>query len=326
MTSFKFGLLVIEDAPTGEEPFQLGQDAWTFERPFDALFDAKDIEHRRSWVGFVEWSRMTGAARLVSLRYPSERLNVIDHENQAIQQRLEQIRLALLLTGPNGLVSGETWVFDGQAANGEWDGPLSGIQTSARHSRIVRPLYTTLPAFADLRPWPRETGWLERWKGMLEKLSVASRGGYPPLLFFALIAFDRAFEPYAIEFKVPDCVRSAEAVLGLPRNGGGRREFARRVFALLPELEQDQYLGGAAIGDRLMQLYDHRADCVHGKIPFAKLKDLGADGEDEAAKFDYLAEYIARGVLNRALEHPRMREVLADRAVLESAWATGSFP
>src|SRR5207237_2020503 len=96
-----------------------------------------------------------------------------------------------------------------------------------------------------------------------------------------------------LEFSIPDLVRAAEGVLGMDKKNVGAPVFKQRALRLVPQLKSDLYVGGE-IEDLLLELYRHRNDCLHGKIPFLNLKALGEAGVERASQIAYVADVLAR--------------------------------
>ena len=86
------------------------------------------------------------------------------------------------------------------------------------------------------------------------------------------------------------------------------------------------FAGGVDLGDRLRALYQHRNDCVHGKLPFESLHQSGDAGSDKAARFEFLAELVARQAVLYAIKNPAKYIEFADRARLEDAWDQKRLP
>jgi hypothetical protein len=57
-------------------------------------------------------------------------------------------------------------------------------------------------------------------------------------------------------------------------------------------------------GSLLLDLYQTRSDCVHGKVPFLELRARGNDGEERAAQLAYVADVLAREGLLAAFRFP----------------------
>lgn len=119
-----------------------------------------------------------------------------------------------------------------------------------------------------------------------------------------------------LEFRIPELVRTAEGVIALPR-GSGRELFRERAQQLASELQTDAFVG-AELGDLLLELYDLRSACVHGKVPFLNLQKLGDAGVLRAGKLSFVAENLARVALLVALRAPRP-DVFVSREGLEGA-------
>jgi hypothetical protein len=109
----------------------------------------------------------------------------------------------------------------------------------------------------------------------------------------------------------------------LPK-GTGRELFRDRAQQLASELRMDAFVG-AELGGLLLELYDLRSACVHGKVPFLDLQKMGDAGALRAGKLSFVAEKLARAALLVALRSDRV-ETFATREDLERAWKEGTFP
>jgi hypothetical protein len=159
----------------------------------------------------------------------------------------------------------------------------------------------------------------------LALLDAALAKGLPRILSVAFTAFQVALTRDSLEFAIPEFVRTVECIVGLQR-GKGRKEFAVRAMCLAPVLHSHWYVGGDDLQARIEELFQHRSDCVHGKVPLDTLLSSGTLGEDEAARFGYLAEALARECLLWVLNRPQHLQYFADRPTLEDAWAKNLLP
>jgi hypothetical protein len=151
------------------------------------------------------------------------------------------------------------------------------------------------------------------------------RNGLPQLLDVALISFNEALLRKGLEFRIPEFVRAADCVLALTRSEG-KTAFAQKALRIAPELAQSPFLAGINVNAFLVELYERRSDCVHGRIPFEDLASQGETGIDRAARLEYVSEHVARSAVIAALRHPNHGTIFATRAALEKAWQDGQFP
>jgi hypothetical protein len=324
---FKYALMAFRSGGRSEPRIELAPKLWTFPGDVGELFEKAEIAHWRGWVGTLNWRNLEDADQLVMVCGPSKTAEVLDGENESMLARLGRARSARLLTGPNGFNWGESWLLTGEARGA---GPADGVKTIRSFGSgktIVRPFYSSpgREEFWRLQPrMGRGDGWLDRWR----EAALLLEPDLPRLLSFGLLAFEHAFDDFEIEFKIPNCVRATESIvaLGAKPPHAGRAVFAERVLKLCPMIATDPYVGGGDIRERLVSLYELRIECVHGKIPFDTLPGTPEEREEEAAKLDYLAEFVAREALLVALRAPNMREVFTNREALELAWVEGRFP
>jgi hypothetical protein len=261
---------------------------------------------------------------------PSDRPRDHDHETVSLEDRLWLAWNAILLTQRVRPVHGRTYVLSGEATvTGElqsW-----GVTTL---SDLPRPTYTKRTKHSEAfreagNQWRNaDENWLERWRKTTAVLSCAKEDApLPLLLHVALEAFVNAMLQKRIDFRVPTFVRAAEGVLAVPRHGG-QCEFARRAIRIARSLADHYYVGGQDIQARFEQLYKHRNECVHGKLPFPNAYEEGTQnvGQDAAVRVEYLAEALAREAILAALRDPAKLIEFESRDRLEDAWAKGRFP
>lgn len=343
----KYALMAFE-YPLGDRDerghFEFAPNATTFVSVPAQLLTNDDRERMAEWMGSIEWGDLSKPKRVCVVRCASERPDVLDGENRQLEARLQKLRQALLLTGPNALVWGRAWGFTGATESLDVTSPLRTVNSHWLYEGIIRPMSAGGPGrdeYWDAKPEGLDDGWLFRWRDAAALVEQS----LPLILQHALMSFERAFEPVIVEFKLPDAVRAIEAIIALPRgHKGGKPNFAARVMKLVPEVCDDWFAGSSTLQKdetmlaRLEMLYQHRNDCSHGKVPFQSLLERvhGADGKPdsteelraiiELSRFEYLAEFVARRCLLAALNHPRRETVFADRDVLEAAWENGDFP
>jgi hypothetical protein len=166
---------------------------------------------------------------------------------------------------------------------------------------------------------------LDRWADLVKQLDQALTTGLPRIVSVAFTAFQAALTRDSLEFAVPEFVRTVECIVGLPRGKGGK-QFAGRAMRIARHLQGYWYVGGTDLQARIEELYEHRSDCVHGKVPFHTLLSGGSAGEDEAARFGYLAEGLARESLLWVLSNTQKFPLFNDRQTLETAWAMNQLP
>ncbi len=84
---------------------------------------------------------------------------------------------------------------------------------------------------------------------------------------------------------------------------------------------------GPSITQQLINLYQLRSDCVHGKqIAWSLRNELKEKFVDDVVyEYEFLAEMAARDILKFAMFEKRIWENLNKREDIEEAWALGKF-
>jgi hypothetical protein len=321
---FKYALLVLPiDAEPGEL-FELDETTVTLHGELADLIDPARIGYWKESVGTFEYGHLQGAHRLVVSRIPSARAEVLDDEHLALHSKMRALSLARAIVGAPLRWSLEGRLFSGKASDGDSRGTLEDIRHYSRELPLLSGYYNEREEYRKLVSPRGPRNWLTAWRKLAEDFERARTA--PPLLAVLWQAYYFALLTTPLEHRLPDMVRVAECVLGLP-NRAGRKEYASRAMRVCPDLGSDRYVNACGVNaqEQLGNAYQHRSDCLHGKIPFNELHAQGEQGKDSAALLDYLTEAVARGCLRLAFSLSDY-EVLRTRDGLEAAWESGAFP
>lgn len=321
----KYAVLLFSGHGSAEADCKLADDLTTWKGTLADYIDANEVSHWKEWIGTMKWDSLMKRQQLLLTSMPSERPEVSDGETERLTERLVVAYYAYLLASPSFGCHGAFQHVSGQAQSFDPQLRLQSIRGLGDFKRIERPFYRQRQAFIHVSPWQQPDPWPERWREWVGVLDAAFGQTMPVLLDVALAAFSKALQHTKLEFSIPEFVRTADCILAT-RRGHGKRDFIDRTMQIAPELANHWYVGGGDLQDRIGQLYDHRSDCVHGRVPFQALSARGEAGADEAARFEYLAEIIARKLLNRAFRTPAAYPALRDRSSLETVWNQGAFP
>jgi hypothetical protein len=320
MKGFKYAIAFLEDTHDDGAEIDLGDGLLSFEASLPKLVEASELSHWKEWLGSLAWKEVATKRRVISTRIPTARPNVSDPDNEAALQRVVQAtRTFALVRNPNA--SGDRRAIHGRALDDNAKGQLGGIQGFAWLNSPLRPFYATRGFYWDAQkpfgPPKPIVGWRE--------LHEVVRNGLTPLLGVALDSFNEALLRRGLEFRIPEFVRAADCVLAVAKHEG-KTGFAQKAMRIAPELARSPMLAGIDIPAFLIELYERRSDCVHGRIPFEDLQTQGEAGIDRAARLEYVSEQVARSSLLAALRHPHRTAIFADRRTLEKAWKDGKLP
>jgi hypothetical protein len=328
MTGIKYSLLLLPthfDYETGVR--QLMPDMISWRGKLSDLIDASQVSHWKQWLGDIDWRYFDEEQRLVLVSMPSARAAIHDDETELLRGRLGLAAYAMLLAAPTRPYSGIARCVHGEALSVKPPVRLETIRGQFDVEEIQRPYYDSRPAFGErFVQIPRllRDPYLDRWAALVPVLEQFRSANPPRILEIAFQAFNVALTRSSLEFAIPEFVRAVECIIGLSR-GMGRKDFAHRSMLLANRLRKHWYVGGKGLQSRARSLYGHRSDCVHGKVPFETLLSGGEAGKDEAARFAYLAEALARECLLWVLENPQHYSHFTDRAALEAAWNAGAI-
>jgi hypothetical protein len=330
MPNYKYAALLLPRVDSTEGVVQLAHGKTTLVGSLSELVRGQELSHWKEWLGSMAWDSIDERRRIVVLRRETQTPEVLDAENESLQASVSNAWRAFLLCKAHPFQESESWILSGDAVGGVGADELVTVRSVARLDAVVRPMYTTSDAFwktyiddavksGDV-PGRGESGWFEVWR---ELDAALCRGTWPELLGHALLAHGMAMTLQQLEFVIPGLVRAAEGVIALGK-GMGAAVFKDRALQLVPTLGTDPYIGRCA-EPLLLELYQARSDCVHGKIPFFELRRQGKAGEERAAQLSYVADVLARGALQAALRH-KDATVFSSRDTLEAAWRGKLFP
>lgn len=286
--------------------------------------------HFEDILGSDRWKQVTKEPQqMVLIAHPLERPEVSNGTEQLMKELL-LTRNAILLSRPPYPFAGTPWMLSGPAHLNHGGPNLLRIDHIEQVDQIHSPFYTHRDNEAfwklggDLMG-PDVGPWFDRWTALVSRLRSVRK--LPRLIelggFVSLLAGHNQFWP---ELRIMAFVRAAESVLAIPRGKPGATTFAGRALVVAPAVESDPYVGSTNIEGRLVKLYQHRNDCVHGKIPFEQERDKGPEGADEVSRLEYLAEYVAREALVAAVSSDEILELARNgREGLEQAWADGTI-
>jgi hypothetical protein len=324
MKGFKYGLLLLPGDAEPGDLFELDETTVTFHGELADLIDPGRIGYWKDSVGTFEYANLQGTHRLVVSRIPSERAEILDDEHERLHAKLRAFSLARAIAGAPLRWSLEPRLFSGKAEDPNPRGKLEDIRHYSREMRLLSGYYAEREQYRKLVSPRGPTGWLPGWRKLAEDFERARNA--PPLLGVLRQAYYFALLTTPLEHRLPDMVRVAECALGLPNNAG-RKEYASRAMRVCPNLGSDPYVTVCKVNvqEQLGNAYQHRSDCLHGKIPFLELHAQDEQGRDKAALFDYLTEVVARACLRLAFGLHDY-EVFRTRDGLEAAWEAGTFP
>lgn len=276
--------------------------------------------HWREWLGSSRWDECSEPQWMLIVSGSGDS-DALDHTNGHLVRTAETLREALMLAGPPGSFSGGTTILTGLCSHLDFPFGLTNIRQFATPRSVTRPFFLSQGDYGDqsMRRFldgVRDHSTLD-WT-RVDRLYRVLSAGVPVLLAYGRLAFTHALEAVEAEFRVPDFVRAAESVLGLPRGRkGGAQNFAARAQRLLPP---HWFIDEGTVTDQLKKLYEHRNECVHGKVPFLELQSDPDAGLPAVARFEFLAEHLARECLVHGLLRPNSKSVFNDRLSLERAW------
>jgi len=347
LVALSYSLLVIPLGPDmGHDAVtQLAPDLITWRGSLTQVIDGKHLQSWRSSLGDFGWSDLTAEQRFV--------MTWSDPWDEGLPQRVMVADHAAKLLKRISPFSGIVHRLRGAADSIE-PVKLSGISIHEPLVEIPAPPYAAgTAAWNDYFPsyykpeGHLEPDWFDEWCRWIAHLDTMRKATKPLILRNAVGSFERGLTHHDVDARIPELVRAAEAIIALPR-GGGVGVFVRRAMHFLAGLASEPYLlaGGAptlpsshiAPGKQgqkfrawyedhatsnierwLAVLYGHRSDCVHGKVPFEELRKISG-GDFEAARFDWLAEHLAREVVGYALKRTDKWPEFEDRSTLEDAW------
>jgi hypothetical protein len=263
-------------------------------------FGIEIAEHSRNWLGSLATDEMKEGGLAVYVTGPSKQPEVLDEENQALHQEVEDILNGLLVQGVPEFMKG--FVVNGANVNG---------QIGIRQQSSFRELFTTFdhPDFLVGLVEIRRAVWLGR---RLRYIQEAPRPEWGRLIrgLKTLLLANRLQNQSGD--RLHQFVRALEAVI-TPRIGESKSDFAHRGQTLA--------VANAQTREVLIELYDLRSAVEHLNVPQNALQaDTEAERLAVVNRRTRQADTLARASLLRVLESSVMFNIFRRDAEIEDFW------
>jgi hypothetical protein len=298
-----------------------------FKGSLKEAIETSESKHWKEWIGSLAWDQITQDNCIILTSVPTEKPSVLDEENKNLSNKLFDVYRVLplvqplyyphneiiTLTGAGKLENGELRFFDVREVSRNRPYRDSGY---LRHHSLIgheKFTYDSNPQFFG------------EWKRTYDLFALHFRSGnILDQLLESYRSFEESFNSVHLEFKIPNLVRSLECILGLKR-GQGAGHFADRILKLLPGLLVP--FPSIDIKLQLLNLYQLRSDCVHGKkIAWSLKKELKDKFSDQVVyEYEFLAETVAREILKIAMRDKNIWQYLGAREEIEEAWDQGKI-
>jgi hypothetical protein len=281
-------------------------------------------DHWSKWLGSLVWDSLANTDKIIlSTWQESNTADVIDQENTALESELRNIFRLLPLVAPFAPPTGEIFLFSGKGSIVDEELSADSVRTFSRVLPWTRGYY-------DDRQWKTYSDWshpilrlndrFKDWKVCVDHVNQHVIGSASKRqMVEAYRSFDEALRGSQLEFKIPNLVRAVECLVDC----WGAQEFANRALFLTGPLPSELPFSVAQdTVARLKNLYQLRNDCSHGK-PFAYSleKSLGKFPDRETiASYEFLAEWVARKILNDSFINQSVLTASSDRDSLVAAW------
>ncbi len=312
--------------PTNRD-FKFDDNTLFFNGSLKESIDTSESKHWKEWIGSLAWDQLTGDNCIVLSYVPTKTPSVLDQENKDLTDKVFDIYRVLPLVQPLYYPHNEIITISGagKAEGGKltfFDVREVGRNKPWMDSGYLRHHKSLRNEKFALEPNPQ---FFDAWRSINDLFVLHFRkGNSPEQLLESYRSFEDGFRNTHLEFKIPNHVRSVECILGLKRGQGGSH-FADRVLKLVPLLAVP--FSSEPIRQQLINLYQIRSDCVHGKkIAWSLKNELKNEFSDQVVyEYEFLAETIAREVLKLAMSKKEIWQFLGTREEIEDAWDQQKF-
>ena len=283
------------DLPQEEE--QIEKDIWVSQK-----FDLAVAAHWQTWLGSLATDEMREGGLLIYVTgQPSKQPEVLDGENQALQQEVNDILNGLLLQGVPGFMRG--FIVNGANVNG---------QIGIRQHASIRELDLThgQPEFLVGIDEARRSVSLAR---RLRYIQDAPRPEWGRVIRAVRTLLLANHQTNSFGERLHQFVRALEGLIKVPK-GNGRKTFAHRA--------QTFAVAGDAPREALLELYDLRSAVEHLGVP---IEALAAEGTEKQRlgvvdRRTRQADALARLAILRALESPVIFNYFRTDAQIDEFW------
>jgi len=303
--------------------FRFDESTQLYEGNIRDQIHGPNSKHWQDWLGSLTWETLCKNKLILSTWSESENTEVLDKENAALLEKISTIFRILPLLAPLSPPFDEVFIFSGK-------GTLSPKGLCAEDIRSFSRVECWTRSYYNEHHWDNFYKWaenevtnpslLDTWRiCYLHYNQLFIQGGNNRQIFEGYRSFEEAMRGTQLEFKMPNLVRALECII----NCWGAEAFAKKVLFLTGLPSQTLPYSIATNTEELLRdLYQLRNDCSHGK-PFAysleKSLKKTPDGE-LIAKYEFLAEWAARKVLNDSFINSTILQYTHNRDALVSAW------
>jgi len=306
--------------PRIEEPFRFDEKTELHTTTVADEFEGDRAKHWQEWLGSLTWERLSSPQYVLSTWIETEKPDVLDNENEILRAKISTIFKILPLVGPF-VPPDDAFLFSGQGIIENDHTKAVDIRSFTEIKNWTRSLFhgqDEVFKWAKDELYRREI--LESWRscyGHFNNFFVQNKANRQLLEGYR--SFEEALRGNQLEFKMPNLVRTLECVIDC----WGQDQFAKRVLHLLGQPNTSLPFSISSNTEELLKdLYQLRNDCSHGKIfAYSLEKKLGRAPEEELiAKYEFLAEWAARKILNDSFTNQSVLQHSGDRDTLVKAW------
>jgi hypothetical protein len=307
------------------------------------LVESDRANHWKKWIGEIQWGELVRDCDVTFLTWmQSARPDVIDHENNDLQEIALAAWYSMLFADPAESPYGAFSVFTGSGSlNHDGDVHPGDPKAYQIYRKLERPLYDWQESYwKAMREERRDAVWVETWRDLFKALiQVRDDAKIFATVNDFLDSFRDGRSTSNSATAIARFVEAAEAVLGVPKNGGSP-VFRDRAIRFLDDYVDHKYLGWdkAGVESALTKIYKIRNERCHGKgvystlpqilgltVPVSPTTEEQETYEEVVAKYVFLAEFLAKATIRYVLLKPAAYQFLSDRTTLEAAWQGGEF-
>jgi hypothetical protein len=317
--------------PRVDTSFQIDEKTRLFS---GTILDQLEDPESKFWpeaIGSMSWDSMCDTQYIFSTWAPAvseATLEVQNDEDEALKNNLKFLfRLVRLVDffAPS--------IDDAIAVSGT--ATLSGNDVSKISIKSIDRLVQYVPSLYYSEFWDEIHDWLDTNVHKMEKIedlkkiflqfqNIFIKNSSNRQILEGFRSFDEAMRATQMEFKIPNLVRAIESIICCWK----KESFADKTLSLVGHPDSSMPFEIAQnTRELLLDLYELRNDCSHG-IPFAYSleKKIKQRPDDRLiAKYEFLAEWAARKVLNKAFFDDKLLAHTHDRDDLQEAWNKNIF-
>lgn len=303
-----------------DEPFHFSDKSFLISKKLNSYLEDSKIEHWKDWIGSLRWDEVSNGCREILCSWEETSApDILNKENKTLSNiNFEILRTLPTVTPYCFIHSMDIYSLTGTAEKLKNEIKILDIRQfstipSFKKSMFLDPDQCFEDPFFDHHSVMNL--WRDTYIQVLKKIFAQEQRQ----LLEAYRSIVESFQSWQLEFKIPNLVRSIECLIDCH----GADDFVKKIsFFIDGPPDESIFKIRENFSQKLKNIYQLRNDCSHGKdFGWSLKRNHPAEYSPEGiAAYEYLTEWTARKVFNRALFDDKLGDMFKSRENLVSSW------